>query len=59
MSCNGQGICGCGRKRRVVNAWWFHFCGLWWPIAFEMTERAGHRRSHGFIQWCDEQDTAA
>jgi hypothetical protein len=38
VSCNGRGICGCGEPRCVENAWWFHFCGVWLVIAFEMIE---------------------
>lgn len=39
MSCNGKGICGCGSPRCTENAWWFHWGGLWWLLAFEMCER--------------------
>ncbi len=52
MSCAGRGICGCGRKRCAVNAWWFAFCGQWWLIAFEMSERTGNPRKDAFdSQW--------
>ena len=44
MSCRGLGICGCGEDRCAENAWWFAWGGLWWLIAFEISERQGNPR---------------
>lgn len=55
MSCNGRGICGCGEARCAENAWWFHWGGLWWLVAFELCERIREQMTDVEIDFGKEQ----
>jgi len=56
VSCNGRGICGCGRARCREDAWWFHFCGLWWLIVFEIAERSREAMTDAHVDAWQEDE---